>query len=364
MNQTPQGRSPIQVLVVDDSAFMRAALSRMIASDCRCQVVATASDGLDALEKIAVFDPDVVTLDLEMPVLNGLEALRRIMVEMPRPVIMVSSMTEKDAQTTFDALAAGAFDYVPKHLLSDSLDISHIRVELIEKILAAAQTRRPRVAAVPERKPPLSLQFFPSPWDTTECAPAVVAIGISTGGPKALHEILPMLPADLSVPILIVQHMPPGFTGAFAERMNSLCSVRVKEACDGEPILPGIVYMGPYGLHLRVRGSIGEITRISLNPEPKDSLHIPSVDVLMKSTAECYRNHAMGIIMTGMGHDGAEGMTAIYRSGGLTMGQDEGTCTVYGMPRACAELGILSHIVPLTEIPQQILLATRHRKRA
>ncbi len=355
----------VRVLIVDDSAFMRTALSRMISAESGLEVAGTATSGSDALDKIAALDPDVVTLDLEMPGLDGLQTLRQIMTQFPRPVIMVSAVTEKDAENTFNALAAGAFDYIPKQLSSDSLDIMHIRPDLITKIHAAGHARRPgpvATAAAVTRKPPQSSDVEnPSVGFSP---PAVVAIGTSTGGPKALQEILPLLPRDLSVPILIVQHMPAGFTAPFATRLNTLCSVHVREASHREPMLPGVVYIAPAGKHLTVKRLSESRVILCLDVHPENYLHIPSVNLLMSSVADTFRNLSLGIIMTGMGSDGAEGMNAIHRQGGLTIGQDEATCTVYGMPRACAELGILSRVVPLSQIPAQILQATRYRKRA
>jgi two-component system chemotaxis response regulator CheB len=189
-------------------------------------------------------------------------------------------------------------------------------------------------------------------------------LGTSTGGPKALQEILPLLPRDLSVPILIVQHMPRGFTAPFAQRLNGLCSVKVCEAAHQEPVQPGVVYIAPAGRHMTVQRPSDSVTLICLDTLPKNCLHMPSVDVLMKSVASSFGNSAMGVIMTGMGSDGADGMKAIHRAGGLTVGQDEASCIVYGMPRACAELGVLNRVVPLSQIPAQILQATNYRKRA
>ncbi len=353
-------RMQIRVLIVDDSAFMRTALTRLISSESDIAVVGTACNGSDALAKIPTLHPDVVTLDVEMPGLNGLDTLRCIMADCPRPVIMVSSVTEKDAETTFNALSAGAFDYVPKQLSANSLDIVHIRADLVSKIRAAAHSHS--IRALDVRKPPQS-----SPFNYTEpssAIPAIVAIGTSTGGPKALQEILPRFPRDLAVPVLVVQHMPPGFTGPFAQRLNTLCSLTVSEATHREVLRPGVVYIAPAGLHMRVDRVSDTRTIICLDPQPDNYLHIPSVDLMMKSVADNFKGRAMGVIMTGMGADGAEGMKAIHAQGGFTVGQDESSCTVYGMPRACAELGILNRVVPLLQIPAQIMQATRYRKRA
>ena len=351
----------VRVLVVDDSAFMRTALSRMISSESGFEIAGTASSGSEALDKIAALDPDVVTLDVEMPGLNGLETLRQILIQSPRPVIMVSSVTEKDAETTFIALGAGAFDYIPKQLSAASLDILHIRPDLIAKIRAAAQSRRGHAISPASRKSPQP--FRTQDHDSSSTVPAIVALGTSTGGPKALQEILPLLPADLSVPVLVVQHMPPGFTAPFAQRLNTLCAVTVREAVHRESLQPGVVYIAPAGLHMTIDRPSDSRYLICLDPHPA-TLHIPSVDIMMKSVAQKFGALAMGVIMTGMGSDGAEGMKAIHRRGGVTIGQDESTSTVYGMPRACAEMGVLSRVVPLSQIPAQILQATRYRKRA
>src|SRR5208282_5047821 len=360
MSQGNGTHPPIRVLVVDDSAFMRTALSRMIASEAGFEVAGTASSGRDALAKIPALDPDVVTLDIEMPGLDGLQTLRAIMEQSPRPVIMVSAASEKGAEITFHALSAGAFDYIPKQLSSTSLDILHIRQELLAKIRSAAQSRAP--AGPLSRKPPQRASSDLRPADAT--APAIVALGTSTGGPKALQEILPLFPVDLPVPILIVQHMPPGFTEPFARRLNSLSAISVREAVRREVIRPGVAYIAPAGSHMTVERQFDSSTVICLDPEPSNCLHIPSVDIMMQSVAKVFRNLAMGVILTGMGADGTEGMRAIFHAGGLTLGQEEAGCTVYGMPRACAEAGVLTRVVPLLQIPAQILQATRSRKHA
>jgi two-component system chemotaxis response regulator CheB len=363
MIESPSTRLLARILIVDDSAFMRTALGRMIKSEAGFEVVGTACSGADALQKIRALDPDVVTLDVQMPGMDGLETLRHIMTDFPRPVIMVSAATDRDAEITFNALSAGAFDCVPKQMSSSSLEIAHIRSDLISKIHAACQARRSRLPHSLSRKPP-------QPADERLAGfrggnPAVVAIGTSTGGPRALEQILPRLPGDFPIPILIVQHMPASFLTSFAQRLHSLCAIEVHEARDKEIIRSATVYVCPAGLHMRVqRGTPGSPVFISLDRNPADALHIPSADVLMESVAMAYGSRAMGVILTGMGSDGSQGMKAIHQAGGLTIGQDEATCTVYGMPRACAELGVLVRIVPLSEIPGELLHAMRHRKPA
>lgn len=361
MSGSGENVRPVGVLVVDDSAFMRTALTRMIDSDPALHVVGTAQNGIEALERIPELKPDVVTLDVEMPRLNGLETLKRIMQDFPRPVIMVSSLTQAGAEATLEALEVGAFDYVSKQESFVSLDIVKIRDDLVAKIKAAAEMNL-RHTAVRVAKKPAPARI---PASRTPLVKAtVVALGTSTGGPKALQTILPLLPRDLSVGVLVVQHMPVGFTGPFAHRLDQLCQVKVKEAAQDEPIESGVVYIAPAGQHLTVlrRGSAKVVTRLSAFPE--GTLHRPSVDVTMLSVAEIFGALAMGVIMTGMGADGVQGMKAIGKSGGLTMGQDEHSCAVYGMPRSCAEAGLLQRVVPLTQIPEEILQATGYRERA
>ena len=345
---------------MDDSAFMRTALSRMIAADPDLRVVGTAANGTEALQKIVTLNPDVITLDVQMPGLDGLETLRGIMAQFPRPVIMVSSVTVKDAETTFSALEAGAFDYVPKQLSSTSLSILHIGEDLIAKIKAAAESRRPKDHVDLPRRPPRSVEMPAKRGSSSTLA--IVALGISTGGPKALQEILPTLPADFSVPILVVQHMPAGFTAPFAKRLDGLCAASVCEASHGEALQSGVIYIAPGGCQMTVDRSTHARGMICLSDKPENQLHVPSVDVMMQSVAAAFGPLAMGVIMTGMGSDGARGMDAIHREGGFTVGQDEPSCAVYGMPRVCAEMGILDRIVPLSLITHEILHATRYRK--
>ncbi len=351
----------VRVLVADSSAFMRTALTRMIESDPTLRVSGTAKSGFDVLEMIALFQPDVVTLDIDMPGLDGLEVLRRIMRDSPRPVIMVSPLA-RDTETTLEALADGAFDYVPNQLFHSPLEIESTREELIAKIKAAALARWPRPVA---RVAPVAFSpgkaCFPTPH---QVAPAVIVLGVSTGGPKALQDILPTLPADLPVAVLVVQHMPPGFTAPLAHRLDSLCKVSVREAAHANLIEPGVVYIAPAGQHMTVhRRSAAEVT-ICISRFPGGTLHTPSVDVTMHSVADVFHAACMGIIMTGMGSDGLLGMQAIARSGGTTIGQDAASCAVYGMPKVCAEGGILQRVVALPQIPQQILQAVHYHRHA
>lgn len=346
----------VKVLVVDDSAFMRTALTRMINSVASLHVVDTAQTGLEAIDKIRVLHPDVVTLDIEMPGLNGLDTLRRIMTELPRPVIMVSSLTQEGAVATLEALEIGAFDCVAKQRSYASLDIVKVRDELVAKIIAAAGSCYESGRLASRASPPTTPtgNFLTS-------VPSIVAIGTSTGGPRALQHILPMLPADLPVPVLVVQHMPVGFTGPFAKRLNAICNITVEETTENAVLTRGHVYIAAAGSHVSLnRHANGQVV-LHASTHPADALHIPSVDVMMTSVANTYHGLAMGIILTGMGADGVIGMRSIFEAGGLTLGQDEQTCVVYGMPRCCAQQSILRRIVPLHDIPNQIMAAVRYR---
>jgi two-component system, chemotaxis family, protein-glutamate methylesterase/glutaminase len=360
MTLTPN-TPPIRVLIADDSAVMRAALSRVVESAPAMQVCGTARHGLEALEKVRQLRPDVVTLDVEMPVINGLEVLKRIMREFPRPVIMVSALTQEGAEVTLEALGVGAFDYLPKSESGHPLDPQKLKHDLIEKIEAAAQSPLARqlqadrpLPAVPVNDVPLAEEF--------RSLPEIVVMGTSTGGPKALQEILPQLPADLPVGVVVVQHMPAGFTAPFAKRLDSLSKLKVQEASHGETVEPGSVYIAPAGKHATISRK-GSKTIVHLSSEPSGTLHKPSVDVTMLSVAEEFGRHTLGVIMTGMGSDGLHGMTAIRNAGGITIGQDEATSAVYGMPRCCAEHGILQKVVPLQQLPWQIMQAVRYRTR-
>jgi two-component system chemotaxis response regulator CheB len=259
-----------------------------------------------------------------------------------------------------NAMKGGACDYVPKELSAASLNILHIREDLNRKIKAAAESRHLVRHFEPPRKRPQAVE--PPIKRGLHPPPEIIAIGISTGGPKALQDVLPALPPDLSVPIVVVQHMPPGFTEPFARRMNTLCAAAVREATHGEDAKPGVIYIAPAGCHTTLERTGHHRITISLSTQPERQLHIPSADVMMQSVASAFGSSAMGIIMTGMGSDGAQGMSAIHRAGGLTVGQDELTCAVYGMPRVCAEMGILDRVVPLAQIPYEIMQATNYRK--
>jgi len=350
------GKGPIKVLVVDDSTFMRKTISGMLASDPRVAVAGMARDGEEALQKLKEAEPDVVTLDVEMPGMNGLEALRRIMEIKPLPVIMVSSLTEEGAKETLKALELGAVDYLPKQLDGVSTNIVAIQQELIAKVIAAAGSAGKISRPVNGRKPAmLSMPAVSQSALNVARGQKVVAIGCSTGGPKALQEVLPLFPKDFPAAILIVQHMPRFFTKPFAERMNQICQIEVREAVDGQTVKAGTALLAPGGYHMRVVRRQAIDVSVALSADTEGSLYVPSADVLMKSVAEVYPGRGIGVIMTGMGHDGLDGMKAIKGAKGRTVAQDEATCVVYGMPKAVVEAGYADKIVPLSHIAGEVV---------
>ena len=338
---------PIKVLVVDDSALMRKMIPQMLERDSGIRVVGTAMDGGFALEKAAELKPDVITLDLEMPRMNGIEALRQLAKK--HQVIVVSAHTTEGANATFKALAMGAFDFVPKPEHGASQHIDSIATQLTAKIRAAAQARQvgPPAYALPD---------FPKVRKIARAkvAPSrVIAIGVSTGGPNAVQYVLSHLPADFSGSILVVQHMPEGFTEMFAKRLDATCAIDVKEAKSGDLLLAGRALICPGNRHMKVRrAALGDM--VVLSDEEKENGHRPSVDVLFRSVAEEFGARSAAVLMTGMGEDGAEGMGLIKATGGITIAQSAESCVVYGMPRAAIERGYAVRVSPLETIPNAI----------
>lgn len=340
--------SPVRVLVVDDSALMRKLIPQIIGADSSIQVVGTAMDGNFGLRKIEDLKPQVVTLDLEMPGMGGLDMLKEIMRRGPVPVIVVSSHSTSGATVTLKALALGAFDFVAKP--SDvSARMPEIAQELIAKIKAAAQSRvrvNPAFDALPKAVKP-----SPKPAKPPS---RVIAIGISTGGPQALQQLLTQLPADFSGAVVVVQHMPENFTEMFARRLDEICAVQVKEAKSGDLLLSGRVLICPGNRHIKVkRMPLGDV--VILSDEAKINGHRPSADVLFRSAATEYGREAVAIIMTGMGEDGAEGLGAVKAAGGVTVAQSEDSCVVYGMPKAAIERGYATRVVGLDVMASTLL---------
>ena len=330
----------IRVLVVDDSALMRKLIPQMLASDESIEVVGTAMDGSFALKKIDELKPSVVTLDLEMPGMNGIDALKEIMRRQPVPVIVFSSHSVEGASVTMKALGLGAFDFVTKPK-DASAHMTETARELIAKVKAAAECKlKPRmIAGIPPKPAKTSVAGGTPPTK-------IVAIGVSTGGPQAMEYLLSQLPGDFPGAITVVQHMPDGFTDMFARRLDDLSALRVKEAQSGDLLQPGRVLICPGNRHMKVkRLPLGDI--VVLSEDPPVNGHRPSVDVLMRSVAEEFRSHTVGALMTGMGDDGAEGLGAIKKEGGMTIAQSEESCVVYGMPKAAIDRGYAIRVVGL-----------------
>lgn len=344
--------SKIRVLVVDDSAFMRRIIRQMLESDPDMEVVGCARDGAEGVDMAASLLPDVITMDVEMPRMDGLEATSIIMDKFPTPVLMVSSLTTEGAHATFQALDKGAADYISKNLVTSALDMLKIQDELIGKIRALGRKSNRLRGVRPFRRPEPSLSV-PSGFVTQKIG--FVAIGASTGGPRAIQEVLSHLPGDIGTPFLVAVHMPKAFTGAFADRLNTLCKLSVKEAEDGEMVKEGHVILTPGGTQTRIKRRGITDFYVEISNDPAGSLYKPSVDITMKSVAESFPGRAMGVILTGMGHDGLEGMRAIKASGGKTIAQNEESCTVYGMPKAVIDAGLADKVAPLEKIAAEII---------
>ena len=332
-------KNSVRVLVVDDSALMRKLIPQMLAADDSINVVGTAMDGTFCLKKIEELQPNVVTLDLEMPGMNGIDTLKEIMRKHPVPVIVFSSHSTEGAMVTMKALGLGAFDFVPKPK-DAAAHMAETARELISKVKAAAECKlKPRILPGTAPKPEKTAAPNGAPNK-------VVAIGVSTGGPQALEFVLSQLPGDFPGAITVVQHMPDGFTDMFARRLDEICPLRVKEAQSGDLLQPGRVLICPGSRHMKVkRLPLGDIAVLS--DEPRVNGHRPSADVLLKSVAEEFKANAVGILMTGMGDDGAEGLGAIKKEGGMTVAQSEESCVVYGMPKAAIERGYAIRVVGL-----------------
>lgn len=354
----------VKVLVVDDSAFMRRVLTSLLSQDADIEIVGTARDGEDALVKIASLKPDVVTMDIEMPRMDGLATLQEIMKTAPLPVIMISTLTEAGAESTLKALEYGALDFIPKSLSNTNHD--QFAQELIRKI-----------RAVSRKKALLQLRFGRSQTHTGQAAAPtykaasptlvggpckgardLVAIGVSTGGPPAVQKILSALPVNFPACILIAQHMPAAFTGPFAKRLDNICKITVKEAQSGDRLQPGMAYIAPGGQHLMLtmRGAMPELT---VTPEPSSALYKPSVNVLIESVAKNFPRKSIGVILTGMGSDGLEGIRQLRGKGGYILAQNEQSCVVYGMPKAIVDAQLADQILDIDHMAETLMTAVK-----
>jgi two-component system, chemotaxis family, protein-glutamate methylesterase/glutaminase len=340
----------IRVLVVDDSAYVRKVIQEMLKRSPFIEVVGTARDGREALEKVEELQPDVVTLDMIMPSLDGLGFLQKQMKRRPLPVVVVT-ITNEGGELALQALEAGAIDFVQKPTALATEKIFEISDELVAKVKAAAAVSFDTAL----REPETVVEALP-----VEMAPAanlvdVVVIGVSTGGPQALRYLIPQLPATLSVPVAVVLHMPPGYTAMYAQRLDELASLAVREAEAGDLLRPGHVYIAPAGRHLTLRRDQHNQVMTHLDARPFDTPHRPSVDVLFKSAADVYGGRTLGVVLTGMGSDGQSGAAWIKSQGGLIFSQSESSCVVYGMPRAVVEAGLSDRQLPLTRMAKAIM---------
>ncbi len=335
----------IRVLVVDDSVFMRSMLKDALDRAVNIEVIGTAQNGKEALERIKRLKPDVVTLDIEMPGIDGLEVLRRVMKDKPVPIVMVSTKTQAGAHMTFEALQLGAIDYVAKPLADKDASLQSFRNNVVHAVEAAFASNRNRLKLKPKLIRPRKAKVR-----TDGC---VVAIGISAGGPATLHEFIPLIPAEFP-PVFITQHMPADFTGPFAKRLDAVAQGHVYEACANQPFKPGDIILAPGRCHLAVR-KISDQVRVVLDEGPKVSGFRPSVDVLFNSIAKAYGSNAIGLVMTGMGFDGSNGIKAMKEAGAITMAQDKESSIVYGMPKAAASTGCIDHVVSLSAIPDMLI---------
>ncbi|NRA20698.1 MAG: chemotaxis response regulator protein-glutamate methylesterase [Oceanospirillaceae bacterium] len=362
----------VRVLVVDDSAFFRQRISQILSQSSRIIVIGTARDGIEAIEKNSSLKPDVITMDVEMPKLNGIDAVRQIMRERPTQVLMVSSLTHEGAQVTLQAMEAGAVDYLTKDMRAWMGKSESLNKDLINRIVALGRSKhfvkssflipstRPKattVTGVKTREIPRLEREITAQTRSNLVKPTkpslplgckVVAIGSSTGGPAALQEILTQLPANFPVPILLIQHMPNTFTSVFAERLNQQCNIEVKHAESGDKLKPGRALLAPGGMQMMVDGS----GTVRILPGDERLTYKPSVDVTFASVAKTYTNKVLAVILTGMGADGRDGAKLLRSAGATIWGQSESSCTIYGMPKAVAKAGVLDSVVDLKDFAE------------
>lgn len=336
-------KNKIKVLVVDDSSFIRKALKRIFDADPEIDMVGTAVSGSEAIEKVLSLCPDVVTLDISMPGMDGLETLKVLMDRCPTPVLMLSQFTKQGADLTLKSLELGAMDFVDKST-TGAMDFLGLAREITSKIKSIAGSKPMRIRD----------QSGALPAGNTRGIIDVVSIGASTGGPLALQMLLPKFPKDITFSVVVVQHMPVGFTAPLSSRLNSISEIKVREAEEGDFILPGTALVAPAGVHMEVNKK-GDQLLISLSDVPLDKVHKPSVDVLFSSVARAVGKRAMGVLLTGMGSDGAKGLGEIQEKGGITLAQDEATSSIFGMPRVAIERGFADKVFPIHSMAEEIM---------
>ena len=357
---SPASGAKTRVLIVDDSSFMRMAIRGILVKDPSLEIIGTASDGVEGVEKAIALKPDLITMDVEMPRMDGISALKQIMAKAPTKVLMVSTLTNEGAKATFEALDAGALDYIPKNV-TDSSDAQNIfKEELLKKVREATRSRILRPAAGLSIPRPGTLTA-PPPRAVVKTSKihskkiTHVGIGASTGGPVALQEVISRIPMNFPYGIVVAIHMPKAFTGPYADRLNAKCSITVKEAVDGEQVKPGTILVAPGGMHTQVvRSGSGLVVKTAPTTAYPQYVYIPSVDLMISSMAEATAGSMLGVILTGMGNDGFKGMQLLKQKGGVTLVQDEATSTIYGMPKACVDGGVADEVLPLGQIGYEI----------
>lgn len=350
--------SMIKVLVVDDSAFMRKILSDIINSHPSIEVVSTAKNGEEAISKIQKLNPDVVTLDVEMPIMDGLSALQKIMDDCPVPVLMLSGLTKAGTDATIKALQYGAVDFIAKPSNIFKINVDDMKKHLFEKIVIASKVKYRKKLLYKPSTPRIIKKEFRTRNNISNRNKfkKIVAIGTSTGGPRALQNILPHIPKDINAAIVIVQHMPPGFTKSLANRLDSISEISIKEAEQNDILLPGHAYIAPGSQHMEVIKE-GDNFRIKLHKDSPVSGHRPSVDVLMESLARTNFSDVIGVILTGMGSDGAMGLKSLKNNSAYIIAQNEESCVVFGMPKSTIKLGVVDKVLPIDDISNEIIKA-------
>lgn len=339
----------VRVLVVDDSRFFRRRVTEMLAADARIAVVGDAVDGRDAIDKAQKLEPDVITMDIEMPVMDGITAVRRIMSIAPCPVLMFSSLTQEGAKATFDALEAGALDYLPKNFDDISRNRDEVARVLRSRVWSLGTRGLPKPVAQTTAISEVPVAPAPSRRTAQKGSFRLVAIGTSTGGPVALQKVLSSLPADFPAPLVLIQHMPASFTPAFARRLDQNCAIAVREAVDGDPLAPGVALLAPGGKQMTVE-SRGPRLSVRVRESEPGQNYRPSVDMTFESIARALPGSCLAVVLTGMGADGRDGARALKQGGATVWAQDEGSCVIYGMPMAVAQAGLADEVVGLNDM--------------
>lgn len=346
-----------RILIIDDSSFMRMAIRSILSKEPTIEIVGTAADGIEGVEKAIALKPDLITMDVEMPRMDGIAALKQIMSKAPTRVIMVSTLTNEGAKATFEALDAGAIDYIPKNVTDSAEAQTIFREELLRKIKGAGRSYLPHVSAAQISRPSIVMPRRSAPVNVRLAGKKInyVGIGASTGGPVALQEVLSRIPVNFPYGIIIGIHMPKAFTGPYADRLNAKCSLNIREAVDGDILKPGLALVAPGGMHTSlVRHGGNVMVKTSPTTSHPQYVYIPSVDLMISTMAEATNGSMLGVILTGMGNDGFKGMQLLKGKGGVTIVQDEATSTIYGMPKACVDGGVADEVLPLGQIGFEI----------